>query len=61
MKNDKAISGLEVVDRITAIHGPSAEELRRSLSKSLDQITREVQQGHERAVCQFKEEHSARR
>jgi hypothetical protein len=56
MRNDKAISGLEVVDRITTIGGPSAAELRRPLEKSLDQIEAELQHRHRRAVRQMEEQ-----
>lgn len=60
-KHDKQPSGLEVIDAITRIGGPSAAELRRPLQKSLAEIERELQAGHRRAVRQFEEEHSARR
>ena len=47
MRKDAAVSGMETVEAVTPkIGGPSAAELRRPLSKSLDQIAAELRQEH---------------
>jgi len=46
-------NGVQIADAITKIHGPSAEELRRPYSRSLNEIAREWQQGHADAVRKF--------
>jgi hypothetical protein len=56
-----AISGADLSDAITVIRGPSAAQLRQPFEKSLDEIARELQQGHADAVRTFEGEHRGRR
>ena len=55
-RRDNAISSLTVVDAITKIGGPSAEQLRRPLQESVGQIAHEYKQQMEESVRKFKVE-----
>lgn len=52
-KHDKQPSGLAIIDAITKIHGPTAEELRQPFQKSIGEQARDWKAGHAEAVRKF--------